>query len=630
MTQRSVSRSGHGETMRGYTGAYVFIMQPEASHLNPFWRRCMKSVLAFRSTLTVALALAATPAVAGDVYSQTYFFGDSLSDSGHFQNNLPEDIRDVAGSFTTNPGQVWAEWVADHYGTDATTDNQGGTNYAIGGARIDTPAANTIPVTAQVDLYLSTHGGRADPNALYTVWGGGNDLLAFDFNAPVGVQMVEAVATLQNAGARYILVPTVPDAGITPFAISLGGGVPALATSIANTFNERIFGALSDAGLRVIPLNTFQLQQEIVADAARYGFTNITTPACTGGSLTCTPDTLVAPGADQTYLFADGVHPSSATHRILADYAISVLEGPRQIAMLSHSASTTGRSRADRVAMHVGEAPAADGMRWWGDLRGDWQRHDEGDAFDGATPAGTFGVDWSRGDIVFGGFLGYGRGTLDYGHDAGDFRQSETTLGGFLGWYGESAWVNGQVSYSQLAFDVERNLHLGIVTRQHAGSPDGSNLSVGVNAGFEFEDGVISHGPVAGVLSQTIKVDGYAEAGTLATALAYPDQDYDSLVGSIGWQFRYAAGETFKPYARVTFDHEFEGAPDEAFARLISMPVTAEFAVPGLRADRSYGTILIGARTRLGGLNADFGASGLVAQEGGRNASLFVTLSGSF
>ncbi|HEY5972842.1 MAG TPA: autotransporter domain-containing protein [Pseudoxanthomonas sp.] len=580
--------------------------------------------------MVVALALAATPAMAGDVYSQTWFFGDSLTDSGHFQNNLPEGIRDVAGSFTTNPGQIWAEWVADHYGTDATTDNQGGTNYAIGGARIDTPVANTIPVTAQVDLYLSTHGGRADPNALYTVWGGGNDLLAFDFNAPVGVQMVEAVTALQNAGARYILVPTVPDAGLTPFAISLGGGVPALATSIANSYNERIFGALSTAGLRVIPLNTFQVQQEIAADAARYGFTNITTPACTGGSLTCTPDTLVAPGADQTYLFADGVHPSGATHRILADYAISVLEGPRQIAMLPHSASTTGRSRADRVAVHVGEAPAADGARWWGDLRGDWQRHDEGDAFDGATPAGTFGVDWSRGDIVFGGFLGYGRGTQDYGRDAGDFRQSETTLGGFVGWYGESAWVNGQASYSKLAFDVERDVHLGIVTRQHAGSPDGSNLSVGLNAGFEFEDGVISHGPVAGVLSQKIEVDGYAEAGTLATALAYPDQEYDSLVGSVGWQVRYAAGETFKPYARVTFDHEFEGAPDEAFAQLISMPGTAKFAVPGLRADRSYGSVLLGARTRFGGLNADFGASALVAQEGGRNASLFVTLSGSF
>ena len=590
----------------------------------------MKSAFPVRSTLALALACAAAPAMAGDAYTQTWFFGDSLTDSGHFQNGLPADIRDVAGRFTTNPGQVWAQWLADYYGTDATTDNQGGTNYAIGGARIDTPVANTIPVTAQVELYLSTHGGRADPNALYTVWGGGNDLLAFDFAAPVGTQMVEAVGRLHDAGARYILVPTLPDAGLTPFAISAGGAVPALATSIANSFNEQIFGALGNAGLRVIPLNTFQLQQEIVADYASYGFTNITSPACSGSSLVCTPANYVVPGADQTYVFADGVHPSSATHRILADYAVSVLEGPRQIAMLSGSASMTGRARADRVAAHVGAAPEADGMRWWGDLRGDWQRQGHGDDYDGTTPAGMFGVDWSRGDLVFGGFLGYGRGTRDYGRDAGEFRQSETTLGGFLGWYGESAWVNGQVSYSQLGFDVERNLHLGIATRKHAGSPDGSNLSAGLNAGFEFEDQVIRHGPVVGVLSQTIKVDGYAEAGTSATALAYPDQDYDSLVASVGWQFRYAAGQTFQPYARVTIDHEFEGAPDEAFAQLVSMPGTAQYAVPGLGTDRNYGSVMIGTRARFAGFDADFGATGLVGQQGGSNTTVFVTLGGRF
>jgi outer membrane lipase/esterase len=590
----------------------------------------MKPVFCARSTLFLALALAAAPAVAGDAYTQTWFFGDSLTDSGHFQNGLPADIRGVAGRFTTNPGQVWSQWLADYYGTDARTDNQGGTNYAIGGARIDTPVANTIPVTAQVELYLSSHGGRADPNALYTVWGGGNDLLAFDFAAPVGVQMVEAVGRLRDAGARYILVPTLPDAGLTPFAISAGGGVPALATSIANSFNEQIFGALGDAGLRVIPLNTFQLQQEIVADYASYGFTNITQPACPGSSLVCTPADYVVPGADRTYVFADGVHPSSATHRILADYAVSVLEGPRQIAMLSNSATITGRARADRVAAHVGAAPEVDGARWWGDLRGDWQRYDHGDDYDGATPAGTFGVDWSRGDLVFGGFLGYGRGTQDYGRDAGEFRQSETTLGGFLGWYGEAVWVNGQVSYSRLGFDVERNLHLGIATRKHTGSPDGSNLSAGLNAGFEFEDGVISHGPVIGVLSQAIKVDGYAEAGTSATALAYPDQDFDSLVGSVGWQVRYAAGETFKPYARVTFDHEFEGAPDEAFAQLLSMPGTAGYAVPGVAADRSYGSVMLGTRARFAGLTADFGATGLVGRKGSSNTTVFVTFSGDF
>ncbi len=590
----------------------------------------MKSVRPVRTLIALALAVATAPAFAEGVYTQTYFFGDSLTDSGHFQNTLPANIRDQAGRFTTNPGWVWAQWVADHYGTDASTDNQGGTNYAIGGARIDTPVANTIPVTAQVDLFLSMHGGVADPNALYTVWGGGNDLLAFDFAAPVGAQMVEAVGRLQAAGARYVLVPTVPDAGLTPFAISVGGGVPALATSIASTFNTDIFASLSQAGLRVIPLNTFQLQQEIVAEASRYGFTNINSPACPGSSLTCTPNDYVMPGADQTYVFADGVHPSSATHRILADYAVSVLEGPRQIAMLPYAATLTGRSRADRVALHVGSVPEAEGARWWGDLRGDWQQHDRGDAFEGTTPAGTFGVDWSHGEVVFGGFLGFGRGTQDYGSDAGEFRQSEATFGGFVGWYGDAAWVNGQASYSKLAFDVERNLHLGIGTRQHSGSPDGSNLSVGLNGGFEFEDGVITHGPVAAVLAQRVKVDGYAEAGTQATALAYPDQDFDSLVGSVGWQLRYNAGESLKPYARVTFDHEFEGAPDEAFASMKSMPVSGEFAVPGLQVDHSYGTVLVGARTRLGGMNADFGASAMVAQKSDRNASVFITLSGSF
>ena len=588
----------------------------------------MKSARPVRSLIALALAIAAAPVFAEEAYTQTYFFGDSLTDSGHFQNTLPANIRDQAGRFTTNPGWIWAQWVADHYGTDATTDNQGGTNYAIGGARLDTPVANAIPVTAQIEQYLSSHGGVADRDALYTVWGGGNDLLAFDIFAPVGVQMVEAVGRLQGAGARYILVPTIPDAGLTPFA--LGAGLGAAATSVANSFNGQIFGALAGAGLRVIPLNTFQLQQEIVADAARYGFTNLVGTACPGSSLTCTPATYVAPGADQTYVFADGVHPSSGTHRILGDYAVSVLEGPRQIAMLPHSAAMTGRSRADRVALHVGSAPIAGGARWWGDLRGDWQQQDRGDAYEGATPAGTFGVDWSQGKMVFGGFLGFGRGTQDYGHDAGEFRQSESTLGAFAGWYGDSAWVNAQVSYSKLAFDVERNLHLGIATRQHSGSPDGSNLGIGLNAGFEFEDGVITHGPVLGVLSQKIEVDGYAEAGTQATALSYPRQDYESLVGSLGWQARYNAGGTLAPYARVTFDHEFEGSPDEALASMNSMPVSGVFAVPGLGADRSYGTVLLGARTRWGGMAADFGASALVAQQGGRNAGLFLTLSGGF
>jgi outer membrane lipase/esterase len=68
-------------------------------------------------------------------------------------------------------------------------------------------------------------------------------------------------------------------------------------------------------------------------------------PACAGTSLTC-----VSSGSGAA--FADGVHPSSEAHAIISQYAVSVLEAPRQMALLPNSASMVGRSRAERVAAH--------------------------------------------------------------------------------------------------------------------------------------------------------------------------------------------------------------------------------------------------------------------------------------
>src|SRR3954469_22536624 len=105
-----------------------------------------------RSVLAAALALAAVPAFAQDSFtsfSQTVFFGDSLTDSGFYQPILVAQFGPQAGSaarFTTNPGLVWAEFLADFYGTNATPAWQltptgivgaGGDNYAAGGATIE-------------------------------------------------------------------------------------------------------------------------------------------------------------------------------------------------------------------------------------------------------------------------------------------------------------------------------------------------------------------------------------------------------------------------------------------------------------------------------------------------------------
>jgi outer membrane lipase/esterase len=606
-----------------------------------------------RSLLTVALitatAAVAAPALAAGPYSQTVFFGDSLTDGGFFRPLLPASVRPVTGQFTTNPGLVWSQYLADFYGTGAVPNGNGqtGTNYAAGGARVginSTGALGPIPSLAtQVTNYLAANGGRADSRALFTVWGGANDLFAItNAGAPAATTIASAVTSeigivtqLQNAGAKYILVATVPDLGLTPGFRAQGAAVQATGTALTTTYNTSLFNGLASSGLRVIPLDTFNLLREITAAPAAYGFTNITGTACqpqiTANSLTCNPSSYVTPDAPNTYLFADGVHPTSRAHQIVSQYAVSILEAPRQLAVLPHSTAVVGRARADRVSGHLAGKPEGDGMRWWADTRIDFQRYDDGNRYDGVGPALTGGVDWTSGNFVYGGFAGLSRNAYDFGLRGGDFDQTEGTLGGFAGWYGDNAWVNGQLSYTFSSYDVNRDVVLGPVTRTHSGSPDGSNLTFGVNAGFNFTGEALTHGPVLGVLMQRIDVDGYAEdQPTLSTALAYPDQSFDSMITSLGWQASYKINDHLTPYTRMTWDMEHEDQAEEAFARSQSIAGSLEYAVPGLEFDDTYLTLQIGARTELFGMDANIGASVTTAQGSGNDATLFATFGKQF
>ena len=587
-----------------------------------------------RSALAVALALAAAPSLAGE-FEGAVFFGDSLTDSGHFQNQLPPSVRPVTGKFTTNPAWVWAEYLAERYDGNGFTDNQGGDNYAQGGSRVTVQNGAAESTVSQVGRYLAANGGKANPDTLYTVWTGANDLFAVAAGAPPQETLATAVGvvgTLDAAGARYILVPSLPDMGITPNAIAAGPVAQATLTQLATTYNTSMYGALAQAGYRVIPLDTFSMLREVVASPGTYGMRNVTQTAClppSGSSLTCNPSSLVAPDAATTYLFADGVHPSGGAHAILADYAISVLEGPQLIGILPHSAQVIGRSRADQVAWHLPQAPEAAGLSWWGGLRADTQRYDHADLYDGMAPAGLFGLDWANGNgLVAGGFLGYGRMDADFGGNRGDFQQADATFGGFLGWYGERSWVNAQASYTSLDYDVTRDVRMGPAMRRHAGSTDGSNTAFGINGGYGFGEGAFRHGPIAGLLWQAIDVDGYSEGNPASTALAYSDQSVDSLVGSLGWQASYDAGG-WSPYLRATWDHEFEDGQEEVFARLQTMP-GQEYAVPAVEFDGDYGSVVLGARFDAFGLSADVGARASAGQDGGSDTGLFLSLGGTF
>jgi outer membrane lipase/esterase len=651
MPQRTLSASGVRGTMRDHPLPYV--VGGDLSQENPMTLLSRP----IRHVLAAALALAAAPAFAQDnPYSQTVFFGDSLSDAGYFRPVLVQVVGPsgaLIGRFTTNPGLVWSEFLADYYGTNAMPNGNGqvGDDYAAGGARVGVDTVGglgPIPSLAtQMNNYLTANGGQADPNALYTVWGGANDLFAVaadpsQAQAIIGgavTAQVGIVGTLQAAGAQYVLVPTIPDIGLTPSSRAGGAAGMGQGTALATAYNDALFGGLASAGLHVIPVDTFHFLQEVTANPSLYGLSNVTDAGCGvqpapagDSSLFCNPNSYVDPNAANSYLFADGVHPTTAAHKMISQLAISMLEAPRQIAVLPHSAATTGRARADQVGMHLSGPSESDGMRWWGNLRGDSQRYGDGDQYDGVIPALTGGVDWTRGNVVFGAFGGYGRGRIDFGLRGGKFEQSDATLGGFVGWYGDGgAWVNGQLSYSQLSFDVDRDVVLGQATRRHSGSPDGKDITGAINAGWNFGQGALQHGPVLSVVSQQIDVDGYRESDpTLSTSLAYRDQSFDSLIGSVGWQASYAINDHLMPYAKLTYDHEFEESDKQAFASAQSLPGSLEYAVPGLAYDRNYSTLTIGARTRMFGLDANIGASATVEQGGGNNASVFATVGSSF
>ncbi len=113
----------------------------------------------------------ATPA--GGINLQVVSFGDSLSDVGTY---APIASAVGGGRFTTNPGQVWTQDVAQYYGDTLSAaytidvthklSAQGGLGYAEGGATVATPANQydfltdvigniEMPVNQQVSSYLS-------------------------------------------------------------------------------------------------------------------------------------------------------------------------------------------------------------------------------------------------------------------------------------------------------------------------------------------------------------------------------------------------------------------------------------------------------------------------------------------
>lgn len=315
---------------------------------------------------TLAL-LGAVSSPAQASYSQVFFFGDSLSDTGNLYTSygftFPVSPPYYNGMFSNGP--LWTATLAGYLGNSAIPSLWGGTNFAWAGATVIDYGRPQPEVPQQLGQYFATVGGVADPKALYVIFGGNNDIndaskdpATAPTNIVLAAHAVDSmVDSLYAAGARNILVSNLPDMGKTPLAISKGPAAVAGATALTNLFNSTLGSLLdsdaaADPGLNLDRLDVHALLDSAYANPAAYGFTNVTDPCKAGGG-----DDLGLPGAvcatPDSYLFWDVFHPSSAAHNLIAEAAMRAVPEPAPwslivVALLGMLAAAPCSSRTNR------------------------------------------------------------------------------------------------------------------------------------------------------------------------------------------------------------------------------------------------------------------------------------------
>lgn len=306
-------------------------------------RRAAEALMAVAVALAMASCGGGTERIEPFVPNQIIVLGDD--------NNLLEaDGRryGINGLDTSNVLDcrllpVWTQGLASAFGlvldrcTTGTTVIPRAITRAVAGAK-------AADLDAQIDAQVAA--GALTSKDLFTVMVGMHDVIEVyetfagdktcDIDTRVdtpmemelrtrGRHVAEQINRLIDADAR-VIVSTVPDLGLTPYARTRDAANPgqaALLTCLTAAFNARVRVDILQDGRFVGLVLADDLVQAITKSPGSYGLLNVTDPACTTAALDCTTATLVSGGSTGTHLWADDRRLGPVAHGQLATLADS-------------------------------------------------------------------------------------------------------------------------------------------------------------------------------------------------------------------------------------------------------------------------------------------------------------------
>ena len=165
------------------------------------------------------------------------------------------------GLFTTNPGPLWPVRRPELRVRRDAVVNQGGNDYAQGGARVTSAASGIVPpggrgCPSRSRSTSSSPRARSTPNALYQIQGGANDILRSSRPLQAGkITQAQLQATSRRprrsraagrqaraAGAQYIILQNLPDMR-QDARRHRASGRPAQFTQLCRLYNSTMLGA---------------------------------------------------------------------------------------------------------------------------------------------------------------------------------------------------------------------------------------------------------------------------------------------------------------------------------------------------------------------------------------------------